>query len=141
MIQLAYSSNSTQVNGLTIHKVQKGVLSQTFINDIIKNAGPNELFIIDDDPYTYVKWDNVDQRIVFKSMLQQFKYKEANCINKAEFIDDDQNQVHALKLSQLTPEILLEPQETVTEEKFLYYSNSNVGEHQVQQDLNWSKMQ
>lgn len=74
-------------------------------------------------------------------MLQQFKYKEANCINKAEFIDDDQNQVHALKLSQLTPEVLLEPQETVTEEKFLYYSNSSVGEHQVQQDLNWSKMQ
>lgn len=74
-------------------------------------------------------------------MLQQFKYKEANCINKAEFIDDDQNQVHALKLSQLTPEELLIPQETITEEKFLYYSNSSVGEHQVQQDLTWSKMQ
>lgn len=74
-------------------------------------------------------------------MLQQFKYKEANCINKAEFIDDDQNQVHALKLSQLTPEVLLEPKETSTEAKFLYYSNSNVGEHQVQQDLSWSKMQ
>ena len=76
-------------------------------------------------------------------MLQQFKYKEANCINKAEFVDDDQNKVHALKLSQLTPEELLIPQETVTEaeEKFLYYSNSSVGEHQVQQDLSWSKMQ
>ena len=76
-------------------------------------------------------------------MLQQFKYKEANCINKAEFIDDDQNQVHALKLSQLTPEELLIPQETVDEKekKFLYYSNSNVGEHQVQQDLDWSKIQ
>ena len=49
-------------------------------------------------------------------MLQQFKYKEANCINKAEFIDDDQNQVHALKLSQLTPEDLLIPRETVTED-------------------------
>ena len=110
-------------------------MGQTFINDVIKNAAPNELFIIDDDPYTYVKWDNVDQRIVFKSMLQQFKYKEDNCINKAEFVG------HALKLSQLTPEGLLIPQETVTEKKFLYYSNSNVGEHQVQQDLNWSKMQ
>lgn len=64
-------------------------------------------------------------------MLQQFKYKEANCINKAEFIDQDQ----ALKLSQLTPEVLLEPEETVTEEKFLYYSNSNVGEYQVQKEL------
>ena len=70
-------------------------------------------------------------------MLQQFKYKEANCINKAEFIDKDQ----ALKLSQLTPEVLLEPEETVAEEKFLYYSNSNVGEHQVQKDLDWSKIQ
>lgn len=110
-------------------------MGQTFIDDIIKNAGPNELFIIDDDPYTYVKWDNVDQRIVFKSMLQQFKYKEANCINKAEFVGQ------ALKLSQLTPEVLLEPKETATEAKFLYYSNSNVGEHQVQQNLNWSKMQ
>ena len=60
-------------------------------------------------------------------MLQQFKYKEANCINKAEFIDQK------LKLSQLTPEVLLEPQETVDEKekKFLYYSNSSVGEHQV----------
>ena len=58
-------------------------------------------------------------------MLQQFKYKEDNCINKAEFISQ------ALKLSQLTPEELLIPQETVTEEKFLYYSNSSVGEHQV----------
>ena len=74
-------------------------------------------------------------------MLQQFKYKEDNCVNKAEFIDDDQNQVHALKLSQLMPEELLIPQETITEEKFLYYSNSSVGEHQVQQDLSWSKMQ
>lgn len=74
-------------------------------------------------------------------MLQQFKYKEVNCINKAEFIDDDQNQVHALKLSQLTPEILLEPKETATEAKFLYYSNSNVGEHQVQKELDWSKIQ
>lgn len=68
-------------------------------------------------------------------MLQQFKYKEDNCINKAEFVGQ------ALKLSQLTPEELLVPQETVTEEKFLYYSNSNVGEHQVQQDLDWSKIQ
>lgn len=70
-------------------------------------------------------------------MLQQFKYKEANCINKAEFSGQ------VLKLSQLTPEELLIPRETVTEDqkKFLYYSNSNVGEHQVQQDLNWSKMQ
>lgn len=110
-------------------------MSQAFINDVIKNAAPNELFIIDDDPYTYVKWDNVDQRIVFKSMLQQFKYKEDNCVNKAEFSDK------ALKLSQLTPEVLLEPQESVSEEKFLYYSNSNVGEHQVQQELDWSKMQ
>ena len=70
-------------------------------------------------------------------MLQQFKYKEDNCVNKAEFIDQDQT----LKLSRLTPEVLLEPKETVTEEKFLYYSNSNVGQHQVQQDLDWSKIQ
>lgn len=68
-------------------------------------------------------------------MLQQFKYKENNCVNKAEFVGQ------ALKLSQLTPEVLLEPKETSTEAKFLYYSNSNVGEHQVQQDLSWSKMQ
>lgn len=68
-------------------------------------------------------------------MLQQFKYKEANCINKAEFSGQ------ALKLSQLTPEVLLEPEETATEAKFLYYSNSNVGEHQVQKELDWSKIQ
>ena len=68
-------------------------------------------------------------------MLQQFKYKEDNCVNKAEFSGQ------VLKLSQLTPEKLLIPQETATEAKFLYYSNSNVGEHQVQKDLNWSKMQ
>lgn len=110
-------------------------MGQTFINDVIKNAAPNELFIIDDDPYTYVKWDNVDQRIVFKNMLQQFKYKEDNCINKAEFSG------MALKLSQLTPETLLEPQENVNEEKFLYYSNSNVGEYEIQRDTSWATIQ
>ena len=73
MIQLAYSSSSTQVNGLTIHKVQKGVLSQNFINDVIKNAAPNELFIIDDSPRYYVVASGVSEKVLIDNILSNIK--------------------------------------------------------------------
>ena len=115
-------------------------MGQTFINDVIKNAAPNELFIIDDEPYTYVEWDNTDQCIVFKSMLDQFTYISNDCINKAEFIDN--NEGGALKLSRLEPGDALQVRDDIKEHKYLYYTTTKTqDQHEIQRDASWSKMQ
>lgn len=117
-------------------------MGQIFINDVIKNAAPNELFIIDDDPYTYVEWDNTDQCVVFKNMLDQFTYNDTNCINKAEFTDNDKGGV--LKLSRLEPGVALTVRDDITDEKrkYLYYTTTKTqDQHEIQRDMSWSAIQ
>ena len=129
MIQLAYSSSSTQVNGLTIHKVQKGVLSQNFINDVIKNAAPNELFIIDDSPRYYVVASGVSEKVLIDNILSNITYKEANAVNKM-IINGK-----GLEFSAIAPNQLFN--NTGSENQYYISSNQQNPEYDVQRSDIW----
>ena len=130
MIQLAYSSNSARVNGLTIHKVQKGVLSQTFINDVIKNAAPNELFIIDDSPRYYVVASGVSEKVLIDNILSNITYKEANAVNKMTI-----NGKGGLEFSAIAPNQLFN--NTGSESQYYISSNQQNPEYDVQRSDIW----
>lgn len=103
---MAITKTLTQENGLTIHKVKAGVMTDETgagqVFEAIHNAQPNELFIIEDSPRYYIAASTTSQYALVNDALYNIGYKDTStAINTAQ-IDGS-----GLKLSCVAPKDLL----------------------------------
>ena len=104
-------------------------MGQTFINDVIKNAAPNELFIIDDSPRYYVVASGVSEKVLIDNILSNIAYKEANAVNKMTINGK------GLEFSAIAPNQLFN--NTGSENQYYISSNQQNPEYDVQRSDIW----
>ena len=102
---MAITKTVTQENGLTIHKVTAGVMtnetSAQQVYEAIMNAKPNELFIIEDSPRYYVVASGTSEHDLIDKIINQVSYTNTSTTVNTAQIDG-----LGLKLSCVAPNTL-----------------------------------